>query len=68
MIHAGDIGTVAKLTVTATGDTFCDKNHPLNDPAAQVSSCSIPGGHWSEDPGGCRQDQLHARRACAKRT
>ena len=28
-IHAGDIGTVAKLTVTATGDTFCDKNHPL---------------------------------------
>ncbi|HEX2696425.1 MAG TPA: GTP-binding protein, partial [Anaerolineales bacterium] len=28
-IHAGDIGSVAKLTVTATGDTFCDKNHPL---------------------------------------
>lgn len=28
-IHAGDIGTVAKLTVTATGDTLCDKNHPL---------------------------------------
>ncbi|MBI3737441.1 MAG: elongation factor G [Chloroflexi bacterium] len=38
-IHAGDIGSVAKLTVTATGDTFCDKNHPLtiappNFPAA----------------------------------
>ena len=31
-IHAGDIGTVAKLTVTATGDTFCDKNHPLTIP------------------------------------
>ncbi len=28
-IHAGDIGSVAKLTVSATGDTFCDKNHPL---------------------------------------
>ncbi len=28
-IHAGDIGAVAKLTVSATGDTFCDKNHPL---------------------------------------
>ena len=32
-VHAGDIGTVAKLTVTATGDTFCDKNHPLTIPA-----------------------------------
>lgn len=29
-VHAGDIGSVAKLTVTATGDTFCDKNHPLS--------------------------------------
>ncbi len=32
-IHAGDIGTVAKLSVTATGDTFCDKGHPLTIPA-----------------------------------
>ena len=30
VIHAGDIGSVAKLTVTSTGDTFCDKNHPLS--------------------------------------
>ncbi len=29
VVHAGDIGSVAKLTVSATGDTFCDKNHPL---------------------------------------
>lgn len=29
VVHAGDLGCVAKLTVTATGDTFCDKNHPL---------------------------------------
>jgi elongation factor G len=28
-VHAGDIGSVAKLTVTATGDTFCEKIHPL---------------------------------------
>lgn len=28
-IHAGDIAAVAKLNVTSTGDTFCDKNHPL---------------------------------------
>ena len=29
VIHAGDIGSVAKLTVTATSDTLCDKHHPL---------------------------------------
>jgi elongation factor G len=28
-VHAGDIASVSKLTATATGDTFCDKNHPL---------------------------------------
>jgi elongation factor G len=28
-VHAGDIAAVSKLTVTATGDTFCDKAHPL---------------------------------------
>jgi elongation factor G len=31
-VHSGDIASVAKLTVTATGDTFCDKNHPLMVP------------------------------------
>lgn len=29
-IKAGDIGAVAKLTVTGTGDTLCDKSHPIN--------------------------------------
>ena len=29
VVHAGDIAAVSKLTVTATGDTFCDKGHPL---------------------------------------
>jgi elongation factor G len=28
-IKAGDIGAVAKLTVTSTGDTLCDKAHPI---------------------------------------
>lgn len=29
VVHAGDIAAVSKLTATATGDTFCDKGHPL---------------------------------------
>src|SRR5687768_11429656 len=29
VVHAGDIASVSKLTVTSTGDTFCDKGHPL---------------------------------------
>lgn len=28
-IHAGDIAVVSKLNVTITGDTLCDKNHPI---------------------------------------
>jgi elongation factor G len=39
IVHAGDLAAVSKLTATATGDTFGDKNHPLivakpNFPAA----------------------------------
>lgn len=29
LLHAGDIGTVAKLAETETGDTLCDKSHRL---------------------------------------
>ena len=29
IIHSGDIGVCPKLTVTATGNTLCDKGHPL---------------------------------------
>jgi elongation factor G len=29
VVHAGDIAVVSKLNVTATGDTLCDKGHPL---------------------------------------
>ncbi len=31
-VMAGDIGAVAKLQVTGTGDTLCDKDHPLTLP------------------------------------
>jgi len=29
-VHAGDIATVPKLADTSTGDTLCDKGHPLS--------------------------------------
>ena len=29
IVHAGDIASVSKLTATSTGDTLCDKGHPL---------------------------------------
>jgi elongation factor G len=32
VVHSGDIGVVAKLSVTSTGDTLCDKTHPLTLP------------------------------------
>jgi elongation factor G len=28
-VHTGDIASVSKLNATSTGDTFCEKNHPL---------------------------------------
>ena len=28
-VHSGDIATVPKLNITSTGDTLCDKGHPL---------------------------------------
>jgi elongation factor G len=35
VVHAGDIATVSKLSVTSTGDTLCDKGHPLELPLPQ---------------------------------
>lgn len=32
VVHAGDIATVSKLSSTATGDTLCDRGHPLTLP------------------------------------
>jgi len=37
-VHCGDIASVAKLSVTATGDTFCDKGHPLTMPVPEYPS------------------------------
>ena len=37
-VYSGDIASVAKLTVTATGDTFCDKGHPLSMPVPEYPS------------------------------
>ena len=34
-IHSGDIGVVSKLSVTSTGNTLCDKGHPLTLPVPQ---------------------------------
>jgi elongation factor G len=34
-VHAGDIFAAPKLGETATGDTFCDKDHPLTLPMAE---------------------------------
>jgi elongation factor G len=31
-VHAGDIASVPKLNTTSTGNTFCDKGHPLSLP------------------------------------
>jgi elongation factor G len=35
MVHSGDIGLVAKLSVTTTGDTLCEKDNPLSLPKAE---------------------------------
>jgi elongation factor G len=32
VVHSGDIATVPKLSATSTGDTLCDKGHPLTLP------------------------------------
>ena len=32
LVHAGDIASVPKLSATSTGNTFCDKGHPLSLP------------------------------------
>ncbi len=34
-LHAGDIGTVPKLSVTGTGDTLTDKSHPIKLPVPE---------------------------------
>ena len=38
IVHAGDIATVSKLNLTSTGDTLCDKGHPLTLPVPEYPS------------------------------
>ncbi|HSQ39839.1 MAG TPA: elongation factor G, partial [Anaerolineales bacterium] len=40
IVHAGDIGSVSKLTVSATGDTLRDKKHPMTVPAPKYTAAS----------------------------
>ena len=42
VVHAGDIATVSKLSQTSTGDTLCDKGHPLTLPIPEY-----PGALYS---------------------
>jgi elongation factor G len=37
-VHAGDIATVPKLGATSTGDTLCDRGHPLELPIPEYPS------------------------------
>ena len=60
VVHSGDIAIVAKLTATTTGDTLCDKGHPLTLPMPSLPACPFPGCHQAQDPGGCGQDFAHA--------
>lgn len=53
-ITAGDIGAVAKLQVTVTGDTLCTKAKPvilppINFPAPQTSMAVVPKEKGDED-------------------
>jgi len=38
VVHSGDIATVPKLNVTSTGDTLCDRGHPLTLPVPEYPS------------------------------
>jgi elongation factor G len=35
VVHAGDLAIVSKLSATSTGDTFCDRGHPLSLPVPE---------------------------------
>jgi len=40
-LHAGDLGAIAKLKETVTGDTLSDKSAPIHYPAARVPEPAI---------------------------
>ena len=40
-LHAGDLGALAKLQITSTGDTLCDPNNPILYPAIEFPAPCI---------------------------
>jgi elongation factor G len=54
-IHAGDIGAVAKLRETLTGDTLGDKASPIRYPAVQAARAGHHLRHRAEEPRRRRQ-------------
>ncbi len=50
-IPAGDIGAVAKLSVTITGDTLCDKNSPVVFPFIDFPETVISFAVWPKSKG-----------------
>lgn len=54
VLEAGDIGAVAKLTVTGTGDTLCSRSHPVilpgvSFPIPQISMAITPKTKGDEE-------------------
>ncbi len=40
-LHAGDLGALAKLQITSTGDTLCDANNPIRYPEIEFPAPCI---------------------------
>ena len=60
VVHAGDIATVSKLNFTSTGDTLCDKGHPLTLHPAQYPNALYRVAVMPKIAGRFCQDQPHA--------
>ncbi len=58
-LHAGDIGTIAKLKDTTTGETLGDKSAPIYYPPAHLPEPSITFADRAED---ARRRRPHRRR------
>ena len=54
-LHAGDIGAVAKLKDTLTGDTLGDKNAPIQYPKVHLPEPAITFRHRTQEPRRRRQ-------------
>ncbi len=66
-LHAGDIGAVAKLKDTLTGDTLGDKSAPIQYPRVKLPEPAITFRHRAQEPrrrgqAGPRHPQADGRR------